>query len=314
MVSYYQPKLSPYASWNADGINFAQSTTFGGNPSGIFITVNGTIYMADGGGDKIYIWSTNSSVPTRIMSGNFLNPFSIFVMINGDIFFDYNLAGNKLVAKWTPDANMSTVVMSVPTACQGLFVDINNTIYCSMPNSNRVVKKSLNDSSNITTVAGTGSSGSSASMLSFPYGVFVDTNFDLYVADYSNNRIQLFSIGQLNGTTVAGNESINVTIALYRPTSVILDGDGYLFIVDNGNQRIVGSGPNGFRCVVGCPAGGGIMNQLSNPCALSFDSFGNIYVTDWGTHHIHKFVIMQSPSKSLNVYISFRHFKDREIV
>ena len=222
---------------------------------------------------------------------------------------------NRRVEKWTLNTNTSIAVMYVPQVCQGLFVDINNTIYCSMPNANKVVKRWLNDNSNLsTTVAGTGTSGNSASTLNFPYGIFVDTNLDLYVTDFNNHRIQLFRPGQLNGTTVAGSASMNVTITLNRPTSVILDGDRYLFIVDNTNRRIVGSGPYGFRCIVGCPGGGGVINQLSNLCALSFDSFGNIYVTDWSTSRIYKFVVMESSSKSLNVYISFCHFNDREII
>jgi hypothetical protein len=108
----------------------------------------------------------------------------------------------------------------------------------------------------------------------------------LYVADNGNNKIQKFSFGQLNGTTVAGDGTSN-TIILSGPTAVALVADGYLFIVDNSNNRIVGSGPNGFRCLVACSGSYGFQsNQLMTPRSLSFDSYGNIFVTDTGNSRV----------------------------
>jgi len=49
-----------------------------------------------------------------------------------------------------------------------------------------------------------------------------------------NGRIQLFRLNQRNGST-------KLTIKLIYPTGIVLDGDQYLFIVDQGNHRIIGS-------------------------------------------------------------------------
>ena len=86
----------------------------------------------------------------------------------------------------------------------------------------------------------------SSDMLYYPNGIFVDSNFDLYVADGFNNRIQLFRQDEVNGITVAGNGSINITITLYYPSGIVLDADGYIFITDLSNHRIVGSGCKWF--------------------------------------------------------------------
>ncbi|CAF5055428.1 unnamed protein product, partial [Rotaria sp. Silwood1] len=87
--------------------------------------------------------------------------------------------------------------------------------------------------------------------------------------------------------TVAGNGAPS-TITLSCPSGIVLDGDGNLFIVDKDNHRIIESGENGFRCVVGCHGKGSAPNQLSNPTSLSFDSYGNIFVTDRGNSRIQK--------------------------
>jgi hypothetical protein len=183
--------------------------------------------------------------------------------------------------------------MNVSSACFGLFVDINDTLYCSMRHLHQVITTSLSSVSNILTiVAGVGCNGSTAHMLNLPYGIFVDINFDLYVADSGNNRIQLFQSDQLNATTVAGNGSLNTTIALNHPTGIVLDADKYLFIVDSHNNRIVGSGPNGFRCLVGCSGSyGSASNELSSPRSMAFDSYGSMFVTDRDNNRTQMFIL-----------------------
>jgi len=61
----------------------------------------------------------------------------------------------------------------------------------------------LDRNSSIKTVlAGVGFPGSDAHMLDTPLGIFVNTDFDLYVADTYNHRIQLFRPGEIYGRTV----------------------------------------------------------------------------------------------------------------
>jgi hypothetical protein len=145
-----------------------------------------------------------------------------------------------------------------------------------------------------TIAAGSGAWGSAPNQLWVPRGIFVDVNFDLYVADAANNRIQLFQSGELNGTTIAGNNSLNPTIALKHPNGIVLDAQKYLFIVDSHEHRIVGSGPNGFRCLVGCQGWGSQSNQLSFSWTLSFDSSGNMFVIDQGWNRIQKFFFFEN--------------------
>ncbi|CAF1299392.1 unnamed protein product [Adineta steineri] len=291
--SFNQPKFSATPIWNSNGITFTDQSIVGSNPHTIFVNTNNTIYVANVEENKIVIWHDESVNPTKIIRGSFIGPRSLFVTSNGDIYIDDGYE-NGQVQRWSAKTNSFVTVMNVNLLCYGLFVDINDTLYCSMVDDNQVVKKSLNDplmtSNRI--AAGTGIKGSDSNQLYSPHGIFVDINLDLYVTDCGNDRVQLFQSGESNGIAVAGSESLNPTIALDCPTGIILDTEKYLYIVDQYNSRIVGSGLNGFRCLVGCYRGGSQSNQLYFPFSFSFDRSGNILVTDQGNHRIQKFLLM----------------------
>jgi hypothetical protein len=247
----------------------------GSNPYGIFVNTNNTVYVANQASSQILIWF-EGNINAKTISSGLSNPYALFVTSTGDIYADNGFA-NGQVTKRTMNVSTSIPVMYVGQKCYDLFVDKNDTLYCSMYNLHEVVTKSLSSSSNaLKIVAGTGCSGSASNMLYNPRGIFVDINFDLYVADCGNDRIQFFSSGQLTGLTVAGSGA-PTTITLDCPTDVILDADNYLFIVDQYNHRIIGSGPNGFRCLVGCSGGGSGSNQLLYPQSMAFDEFKNLY-------------------------------------
>ncbi|CAF1289431.1 unnamed protein product [Adineta steineri] len=291
-LSFNQPKFCPTATWNSSGITFANRLIVGQNPLAIFINANNTIYVTNQENNAILIWNEEIDNPTKIIHGDFKEPNSLFVTSNGDIYIgDDNNNKNSRVQKWIAKTSTFVTVMNVNSSCWGLFVDINDTLYCSTYNHHQVVKRSLNDSMTASNrvAAGTGINGSASNQLNSPRGIFVDVNLDLYVADRENDRVQLFQSGESNGITVAGSKSLNPTITLKHPTGIILDAEKYLFIVDLGNHRIVGSSLNGFRCLVGCYGLGSQSNQLISPTSFSFDHSGNMFVTDQYNHRIQKF-------------------------
>ncbi|CAF1167397.1 unnamed protein product [Adineta steineri] len=293
-VSLNQPKLSPTATWNSNGITFANRSIVGEYPLAIFVNTNNTTYVANRENNTIVMWEEDSVSPTKIIHGDFIEPTSIFVTSNSSIYIDDGFE-NRRVQKWSAETSTFITVMSVNSSCWGLFVDINDTLYCSMSDYHQVVKRALNDSvlASNRVAAGTGIEGSASNQLAGPGGIFVDVNLNLYVADCLNNRIQLFQSGEPNGITVAGYTSLNPTITLDCPSGIILDAERYLFIVDLLNHRIVGSGLNGFRCLVGCYGEGSQSNQLNKPFSFSFDRSGNIFATDQTNHRIQKFLLMK---------------------
>lgn len=274
-------------TWNPNAVTFADESLVGTAPPTLFVNTDNIVYVVDKRNYRVQVWNEGSGSPTKSKFNDLREPHSIFVTIPGDIYV--SVCGYFRVEKLPFGATASTTVMNGVECCYGLFVDINDNIYCSINSQHKVVKKSLsNGADSPKTVAGTGSQEPSSNMIDRPYGIFVDTNFDLYVADFGNDRIQLFVPGEVNGKTLVGTGGKD-PFKLTYPTAVVLDADKYLFIAER--YPIIGSGPNGFRCLVGCSSSSSpfALDKLDRPMTLSFDSYGNIFVTDSDHNRIQKF-------------------------
>jgi sugar lactone lactonase YvrE len=140
----------------------------------------------------------------------------------------------------------------------------------------------------ITTVAGGNGAGSAANQFDGPSGIFLDNNGNIYISDYSNNRIQKFSAGSTSassGMTVAGSNGSGNSLNQINPEGIYIDASGNLFVADNSNNRILefpagsSSSTNGI-IVAGGNGQGNAANQLNYPSAVTLDTIGNIYVAD----------------------------------
>lgn len=290
-------------------ITFANDSTVGANPYSIFIDLNNTVYVSANGAHSIQEWAEGSQVPTRSLPCNPCNNYGLLVTNDGDIYLDNGRWGR--VERWRMNASNRTVAIYVTDPCYGLFIDRNGSLYCSVPNANMVLKNYADSGPNVTfVIAGNGTPGYAGDLLSAPAGIFVDDSFRLYVADAVNNRIQIFLPGERNGTTLFGNETVG-SIRLYQPMAVVPDGDWYLFIVDYGNHRIVGSGPTGLRCIAGCSGVGTGANQLQYPTTMAFDSHGNLFVADFFNSRIQKFLLINNTcGKCLRSFASIHYKKE----
>ena len=258
------------------------------SPYGLFIDVQNTIYAAFSDLAHIVIWDKGSEVPTRTLGANLQGALTIFVAGTGDVYVLNNVS-QVLVLTAT---NSTKTITLIPTngSCWGLFVDLNNSLYCSMKELHQVTKIFGNSDGNGSILAaGNGSSGATENLLNQPHGIFVTAKFELYVADSLNGRVQRFTPDNLTGTTVAGG-GVSGCASLYYPIGIILDADDHLYIAEYKSHRVVQAGAHGCRCLVGCSSvPGPEMHQLNGPRTLSFDLLGNIYVTDSENHRIQNF-------------------------
>ena len=292
-----RPKLARNARWNSDAITVANHSLLQYSPTRIFVNKNDTWYVATD--TQHPILSGNGVNGTPMTIGHGLQ--SLFVADNGDMYTYDDLTTD--ITMQSANTNNSVPVMIIGSRCEDLFVSTNNTMYCSIREMNQVVTKSLGDPTNtFSIVAGTGCYGTTSDMLAQQIGIFVDLSFSLYVADSENSRIQRFLTGDMNAITLAGDTAPG-TIHLDYPVDVVLDGEGYLFIVDADNNRIIGSGPHGFRCVAVCTnTSGSASNQLMHPQSMSFDSDGNIWVADTGNDRLQKFTLNTVPPGTFKLH------------
>jgi hypothetical protein len=96
VLSFNQPNFCPTAAWNSNGITFANQSVVGRYPSAIFVNTNNTIYFASQQTQEMLVWYDGSINPSKIIPGNFLVPFSLFVTSNGDIYIGDGEKDNRV--------------------------------------------------------------------------------------------------------------------------------------------------------------------------------------------------------------------------
>ena len=135
------------------------------------------------------------------------------------------------------------------------------------------------------TVAGGRGGGSATNQLSNPYGLHVDENETVIVADVSNHRIMEWKRGDTNGRVVAGgNGRGNRLDQLNQPTDVLVDpATDSLIICDAGNRRVArwsreSDTESGETIIVNIDCYG-----------LAMDDEGSLYVTDIGKHEVRRY-------------------------
>ena len=91
------------------------------------------------------------------------------------------------------------------------------------------------------TVAGGNGPGLALNQLNSSYGMFVQSNDDLYVSDYFNNRVVKWEKGASTGILYAGGQcGVNDQDHLCHPTALTIDKEGNLFVtVENGTNGAV---------------------------------------------------------------------------
>lgn len=210
---------------------------------------------------------------------------------------------NARITKWTTEATSGVIVAggngygdsANQLSGYGMFFDRStSTIWVADSFRHRIVKWLV--SATIGVIVG-GSQGTGPDQFSYPYGIFVDTTASntIYVADTNNHRIQRWAPGASSGTTVAGLTSYfgNELNQLYDPQTLLVDTNGYMFIVDTSNSRIMKwmIGASSGVVIAGDLTSGSASNQLNNPLGIIFDSSGSLFVADTSNNRIQKFTI-----------------------
>ncbi len=164
----------------------------------------------------------------------------------------------------------------------------------------------------ISTVAGNGTQGYSgdsgaatAAETNSPLGIAVDGAGNLFISDFTNQRIRKVTastgiISTVAGTGTAGYNGDNIAATsaqLNGPFGVAVDGAGNLYIADPDNSRIrmVAASTGTITTVAGTGTAGyngdniaATSAQLNLPYGVTVDSAGNLYIADVYNERIRK--------------------------
>ncbi|HUA66325.1 MAG TPA: NHL repeat-containing protein [Alphaproteobacteria bacterium] len=192
---------------------------------------------------------------------------------------------------------------------EGISADTNGNLYIA-DSFNKTIRKLTSVGTNwmSSTVAGLpGAQGStdgtnSVARFGSPFGLAVDTNNDVFVADVNNNNLRKIVISGTNAnvTTLAGIAPGSVDgpaldARFWNPTGVAVDSAGNIFVADLYNstvRRIATNGEvstiAGLAGSIGSSDGTNSDARFYDPIDVALDKAGNVYVTDIFNNTIRK--------------------------
>jgi DNA-binding beta-propeller fold protein YncE len=291
----YRPRICPMAIWNSSATTIFQNNSIDALTWSLFVDRLDTLHVHIPHMKQVRRWGTSPWDLQTSINTTRLNGTSIFVAYNGDLYVDgFNgSSSTHQIVQESINTTAWNAVMHPDGPCHGLFVSIYNDIYCSISHLHIVQRRrSIGKIYSKETVAGNGTAGAADNQLNNSRGIYVTCDLDLYVADCDNNRVQLF---RFNHTFATDSFTSSGTLVLSCPTSVVLDANQSLFVVDSGNHRILRHHRGSFQCIVGCTGQPGARtDQLNQPSTLALDSRGNLYVLDRGNRRVQQFALLNT--------------------
>ncbi|HEY5997950.1 MAG TPA: hypothetical protein VI078_01435 [bacterium] len=144
-----------------------------------------------------------------------------------------------------------------------------------------------------------GTPGSGNGQFAQPYGVAVDSAENVYVTDFSNNRVQKFDkYGAWLaswGTPGSGDGQFN------GPWGIAVDARDRVFVADANNHRIQIFDTSGaFLDTLG--SGGTQGGQFTLPAGIAIDRLGYLYVAEFGANNR---IQVFSPSSSPDGFVTY---------
>jgi uncharacterized repeat protein (TIGR01451 family) len=229
------------------------------SPQGVLADNAGNLFVADSGNNRVRKVSSDGSIQTIAQLNN---PWALALDQSGNLYSAD--AGSHTVSKIAPNGTITTVAgtglsgfsgdagpatLAQLNSPRGVAVDSAGVLYISDTFNFRV--RRVASSGTISTVAGNGSYGYSgdggpatSAELSAPFGLALDSAWNLYVADNNSLRIrQVSAYGTIvtvagSGYDYSGDGGPAIGADFRIPQGVAVDGLGKIYVADTYNNAI----------------------------------------------------------------------------
>ena len=251
-------------------------------PAGLAFDKQGNLYIADRANHRVRKVDTKGIITT--------------------------VAGNGTVGFSGDGGPATQASLNLPS---GLAVDNKGNLYISDRSNNRV--RVVNSKGIINTVAGNGKDGyhgdnmpALKATLDKPFGLAIDKDNNLYIADRGNNRIRKVDSSGLISTVAGdggfyfiGDNGPAYRASIAGPTGVAVDDKGNVYIADRSNNRIRMVDSLGMiRTVMGTGQrdynGDSELARETNlhlPFGVALDKKGDLLVIDRSHYRIRKLIM-----------------------
>ncbi|MBF0517816.1 MAG: hypothetical protein HQK97_12010 [Nitrospirae bacterium] len=190
-----------------------------------------------------------------------------------------SVCGGKLLMKLTPTGSDAVGAPfsggGIDGTGFGIGIDTNGDVWLSNfgfqgkgcitpPASNSVSKFSSAG------VALSPNNGFTSGGISSPQGTASDQSGSIWIANYDNNSITQYPLGNPNAPLMFKN------VGLDKPFGLAIDGKGNAWIASSGNDSVIALAPDGTP-LTGSPFTGG---GIKNPLGITVDSLGNVWTAN----------------------------------
>ena len=247
----------------ADGAGAAASFN---TPSGLAIDVEGNLYVADTGNNRVRKVTPDGRVTTVAGEG---------------------AAGHA-------DGPAAAARFDAPV---GVAVDRRGNVYVADTYNDRVRK--ITPDGQVTTVAGAGRPGyadghANDALFDTPCALVAGEDGTLIVADTGNNRLRKITADGKVTTLPVNYHDDSSSTGLYDPVGLALTHDGFLYVTEMDSSRVTQVAPDGAARVIagggpGYADGDGLQGaRFNQPAGLALARGGALYVADGANYLVRK--------------------------
>jgi sugar lactone lactonase YvrE len=279
------------STFNATQTVIADSSSNGLNsPGGLAVATDQNIFIVDTGNNRVVEEPWNSSTKVygtqTVLIANLYNPGGAAVSTSGNVFVA-DTGNNRVVEiPWIRSSGTygpATEIGSGLNGPHGVAVAANGDLYIADTGNNRVVEVPWDrskDTYGVQTTVGNN--------LFSPEAVALGSGGKVYTANAGNSSVVEVPAGCSAVTSCTSQTTVDSqeTNGLANPTGVAVGPTGTLYIVDNGNNRVLALPWNPSSSAYGAQKEVG--SGLVGPKGIALDAMGNIYIADAGNNRVVK--------------------------